>query len=69
LLGVETSPAVPTPRLTEPEALKEADVAVEGHVVGVALTKRWLGTRPGQQGYEHAGLGRARQGRLALRPR
>jgi hypothetical protein len=45
--------AIPTPRLSHDEMLKMADVVVEGEVIGVALTKRWIGDRAGiDTGYE-----------------
>jgi hypothetical protein len=44
---------VPNPQLSEEEMLKEADLVIEGRVVGVVLTKRWTGDRPAvDQGYE-----------------
>jgi hypothetical protein len=45
---------VPVPRLSHEEMMQAADVVVEGRVVGVTLTRRWIGDRPGVDiGYEH----------------
>lgn len=45
--------AIPTPILSEKEMTKAADVVVEGEIVSVTLTKRWIGDRPAvDAGYE-----------------
>ena len=45
--------ALPTPSMSEEEMTKAADVVVEGQIVSVTLTKRWIGDRQGiDTGYE-----------------
>jgi len=45
--------ALPTPRMSEEEMTQAAEVVVEGEIVCVTLTKRWIGDRPGiDTGYE-----------------
>jgi len=44
---------VPTPTLTEEQLLDVADIVVEGDIIGVVLTKKWIGDRPAiDTGYE-----------------
>jgi hypothetical protein len=43
---------VPTPILSEKEMIKEADLVVEGRIIGVVLTKRWVADDGGARGYE-----------------
>lgn len=45
--------AVPTPIMSGEEMTKAADVVVEGEIVSVTLTKRWIGDRVAvDEGYE-----------------
>ena len=44
--------ALPTPTLTEAEMLNHSDLVIEGRILGVVLTKRWLGDTPSDRGYE-----------------
>ena len=43
---------MPTPHLTEAEALRQCNVAAEGQITAVTLVKRWVGTDQGDLGYE-----------------